>query len=134
MPAMVKGRVGEPAAPRRPTRPRLPRRLETPEEVAQVGDEAVFLNQELANVQAAGADVELLEYDGCRLTGADFSGASLDRAMFSDCVLERCDLSTLGAHGCSLVRVECLGARMLGTGWTSGTVRDVTFEECRMDM
>jgi uncharacterized protein YjbI with pentapeptide repeats len=82
----------------------------------------------------SGREAELVSLLRCRFTGTDLSDTTLDRARLLDCVVERCNLANVRATGSTLDRVGLSVLRMTGFTWVDSLVRDVTFEECRMDV
>lgn len=118
---------------RRP--PKLPASLSAarlPEDDLQDG--GVYLSLEFADLDLAGRDVASVEIDRCRYRNVSFGQAKLDRALICDSVFDRCDLANLQARDCSLLRVAVSGSRMTGLSWAEGSVREVTFDTCRMDL
>jgi uncharacterized protein YjbI with pentapeptide repeats len=86
------------------------------------------------DVDLSGCAAESIEVEQCRFRNADLAGANLDRARFTDCLFENSDLANLRAGGSSLLRVRVSASRMTGFTWTDGRVKDVTFDECRLDL
>lgn len=124
--------------PRTPTRPRLPKTLERAD-ATEVSDESTYRHLHLANLSLPehaqlAEHLALVEFDGCRLSGACFNGAQLERAMFADCVVEDCDLANLYATASSLVRTELRGSRMTGMTWADGGLREVLVTGCRANL
>jgi uncharacterized protein YjbI with pentapeptide repeats len=52
----------------------------------------------------------------------------------TDVVVERGNLANLAADELALRRVAFSGARLTGAQWTRGTLTDVVFRECRIDL
>jgi uncharacterized protein YjbI with pentapeptide repeats len=88
-----------------------------------------FLDSDLAGRSATS--VELTQ---CRFTDVDLSGTTLDRAVFTDCVVDTSNLANLRADNSSLLRVELSALRMTGFHWTGGLLHDVRFAGSRMDL
>lgn len=126
---------GKRPRPRQPVAPSLPASLSParlPED--DLKDDGVYISLEYEEADLAGRDAAAIEIDQCRFRKAGFGGTKLDRAMISDSVFQSCDLANLRARECSFIRVSFLGSRMLGLSWAEGSVRDSTFEDCRMDL
>ncbi|NJC84346.1 pentapeptide repeat-containing protein [Planosporangium mesophilum] len=86
------------------------------------------------SVEVESVEVESVEVEQCRFGGTDLSTVTLDRSRVTDCVFERANLANLRATGSSLTRVRLATSRMTGFTWADGRVRDVTFDECRLDL
>lgn len=85
-------------------------------------------------VDLSGRSAELVEFKQCRFKDVDFSGTTLDRAVFTDCVFDNSNLANLRARKSSLIRSELSVLRMTGFHWTDGLLRDVRFTESRLDL
>jgi uncharacterized protein YjbI with pentapeptide repeats len=72
--------------------------------------------------------------EGVRLRDVDLSGARLRGLRLVDVVVERGNLANTAAPELALRRVAVTGARLTGAQWTGGTVADVTFRDCRIDL
>jgi uncharacterized protein YjbI with pentapeptide repeats len=120
---------------RQPVSPKLPASL-SPARLPgdDLSDDAVYLSLEFENVDLADRSAASVEIDQCRFKAANFGRTELDRAVISDAVFVSCDFANLRARGCSLMRVSLASSRMTGMSWAEGTVREATFEGCRMDM
>lgn len=120
---------------RQPVAPKLPVSL-SPAKIPgdDLKDEGVYISLEYEEADLAGRDAASIEIDQCRFKKANFGKTELDRAMISDSVFLNCDLANLRARECSFMRVSLAGSRMLGLSWAEGSVRDTTFEDCRMDL
>ena len=69
-----------------------------------------------------------------RKVDADLSGQTIRGLSFHDVVIERGNLANLVAPELTLRRVTVTGARMTGVQWTRGTIADVVFRDCRIDL
>jgi uncharacterized protein YjbI with pentapeptide repeats len=136
MPSSSQGSLGGRSARlRQPAAPKLPVTLSSaklPDD--DLKDDGVYLSLEYADIELAKRDAVSVEIDQCRYKNVNFGQTELDRALISDSVFGGCDLANLRARDCSLVRVALSGNRMTGLSWAEGSVRDTTFESCRMDM
>jgi uncharacterized protein YjbI with pentapeptide repeats len=120
---------------RQPAAPKLSTSL-TPAKVPDddLKDDGVYLSLEYVDIELSGRDVVSIEIDQCRYKNTNFGQTKLDRALISDAVFQSCDLANLQARDCSLVRVAVTSSRMTGLQWAEGSVRETTFESCRIDM
>ncbi len=91
--------------------------------------ELAFQDLDLSGSEAVGADV-----DQCRFGNVSLGQARLRRVMFRDAEFSRCDLANLLGRECSMLRVAIEASRMTGLSYLAGTLRDVTFSNCRMDL
>lgn len=120
---------------RQPVAPRLPvslRPTKLPDD--DFTDDGVCVTQAYEDIELLARDVASIEIDQCTFKRVNLGRTKLDRAIISDSVFQTCDLANLHARECSLVRIAISGSRMLGLSWTEGSVRETTFEDCRMDM
>jgi uncharacterized protein YjbI with pentapeptide repeats len=97
-------------------------------------DDGVYLSLEYTDIELANRDVVSIEIDQCRYKNVNFGQTKLERAVISDSAFEGCDLANLHTRECSLVRVTVSSSRMTGFQWSEGSVREATFESCRMDL
>jgi uncharacterized protein YjbI with pentapeptide repeats len=97
-------------------------------------DDGVYLSLEFADLDLTKRDVASIEIDQCRYKNVNFGQTELDRAMISDAVFDRCDLANVRTRDCSMVRVGVSGSRMTGLSWIEGSIRDTTFDTCRVDL
>lgn len=80
-------------------------------------------------VEAAGFHVEQ-----CRFRGTDMAAGSWRNGMFRDCRLESVNVAGVMAQRCSMLGSQVSGARATGLQWTDGVFKDVTFQDCRLDL
>jgi uncharacterized protein YjbI with pentapeptide repeats len=99
-----------------------------------VEDEATYRSLDMFDLDLTGRVAQSVEFDGCHFKGADLGGSVLDRSGFVDCLLENCNLANVRAGEASLRRVPMSVARMTGFQWINGSLRDVAFQECRLDL
>jgi uncharacterized protein YjbI with pentapeptide repeats len=83
---------------------------------------------------APGARVGDLVIEGVRLVDADLGGARLSASGLTDVAVERGNLANLVAPDLTLRRVSFTGARLTGVAWTEGTIGDVVFRDCLIDL
>jgi uncharacterized protein YjbI with pentapeptide repeats len=122
-------------APRVPAKPRPPAALDRAAvEDHSIEDESTFRRIGFVDIDLSGQSGRSVEFEQCRFVHATLARVTLERADFADCRIETSDWANLRATASSLIRVECTGVRLTGLAWTDGTLRDVTFRECRMDL
>ncbi|WP_166384705.1 pentapeptide repeat-containing protein [Catellatospora methionotrophica] len=97
-------------------------------------DEATFRRLAFLDHDLNGQAADAAEFEQCRFTRTGLARTVLDRAMFTDCLVETSDWANLKATKSGLLRVEVSLGRLTGLHWVDGTLRDVTFRECRMDL
>jgi uncharacterized protein YjbI with pentapeptide repeats len=69
-----------------------------------------------------------------RMVDADLSGRTIKGLKLTDVAIERGNFANLVAPEPSLRRVTVAGARMTGVQWTRGSITDVSFRDCRIDL
>ena len=69
-----------------------------------------------------------------RLVDVDLSGVRVRGLRLLDVAVERGNLANLAAPELSLRRVALSGARLTGAQWARGTIADVVFRDCRVDL
>ncbi|MEU8079599.1 pentapeptide repeat-containing protein [Catellatospora citrea] len=97
-------------------------------------DEATFRRLAFLDLDLSGQAADSAEFEQCRFTRTGLAGTVLDRAAFTDCLVENSDWANLKATKSGLLRVEVSLARLTGLQWIDGSLRDVAFRECRMDL
>jgi uncharacterized protein YjbI with pentapeptide repeats len=122
-------------ARRPPARPRPPAtiQLATPGD-HDLANEATFRQLAFTDMDQSGREADSVEFDRCRFTRAVFAGTMLDRATFTDCLVENSDWANLRATKSGMQRVKLATVRLTGLHWIDGALRDVTFHDCRMDL
>ena len=68
------------------------------------------------------------------MVDADLSGQTIKGWRLHDVAIERGSLANLVAAEPSLRRVTVTGARLTGAQWTRGSIVDVVFRDCRIDL
>ena len=81
-----------------------------------------------------GARASGVVIEGVRLRDPDLGGARLSAWRLADVVVERGNLANVIAPDLVLRRVSFAGARLTGVGWTEGTIGDVVFRDCLIDL
>ncbi len=88
-----------------------------------------FTGLDLSGREAVDAEV-----DECRYSDVNLSQVTLRHAVIRDAVFERCDLANLRARDSAMNRTAARSSRMTGFSWLAGDLRDVTFDDCRIDL
>ncbi len=99
-----------------------------------IEDEATFRRLAFLDLDLSGQAGDSVEFEQCRFTRTGLAGAVLERATFTDCLVETSDWANLKTVKSGLLRVEVSLARLTGLQWLDGSLRDVTFRECRTDL
>jgi uncharacterized protein YjbI with pentapeptide repeats len=121
--------------PRDPIPPRIPETLlDSVSPVDDLVDEAeptstAFTGADLSGRKISGMVVRRSRFATCRLGTGRFERVSL-----ADCDLVDCDLANLWARKSSLVRVSITGSRATGLSWVDGGLKEVRWENCRVDL
>lgn len=118
-----------------PVKPRLSRELvpaSLPEHRPE--DDGHLHGLAFQDLTLADLDVHLLDVTESTFDSVDLSGSRLSKTTFADCRFTESDLANVQAIGSSLIRTELNGLRMTGLGFADGTVREVTFDRCRLDL
>ena len=121
--------------PRDPVKPKPPPSLDLatlPDH--ELAPEATFDRLGFYDLDLSQRSAESVEFTQCRFRGADLSGTQLDRVGLTDCLVENSNLANVRSDTGALVRVRCAMSRMTGFTATKGLVRDVEFEDCRLDL
>ena len=95
----------------------------TPPEAPRLEDDA-----------SAVGELDGTTLEEARLVNADLSGARLKGLRLLDVAIERGNLANLIAPEPMLRRISLSGARMTGVQWTRGSISDVVFRDCRIDL
>jgi uncharacterized protein YjbI with pentapeptide repeats len=121
--------------PRDPARPKPPPALELATLPGHdLEHEGTYERLGFYDIDLSGRTAESVEFNQCRFRGADLSGAQLDRVGFTDCLVENSNVANLRSDTGTLVRVRYSLSRMTGFTLVKGLVRDVEFDECRLDL
>lgn len=135
MPAQSFPRRSTSAAVRMPTRPRTPENTRTASKPDHdLADEAMFRRLEFTGLDLTGQRARSAEFDLCRFTQTGMSQVELDGATFGDCTVDNCDWANLRAHKSGMNRVALSTVRLTGLQWADGSLREVTFTDCRIDL
>jgi uncharacterized protein YjbI with pentapeptide repeats len=96
--------------------------------------EATLTRLAFLDVDLAGQRAESVEVDRCAFRKGTLAGSRLLRLSVTHCVAETVDWSNVDGAGGTLDRSVARGSRMTGLSWAAGSVRDVVFDECRLDL
>lgn len=120
---------------RAPAKPKLPGTL-SPASLPEhdLADDCIRHSLSYRDIDISQRKADSFEVERCRFQNVNFAESSFERAVFSDVVLEQCDLANLAAHGSSLIRSVLARSRMTGASLAECALRDATFESCRMDL
>ncbi len=89
--------------------------------------DVVVLEGDWANVMADGIVLRRVRFDGVRLTGANFSGSTMDNVSFSEC---RLDLGSFRFANMECVRFE--RCRMEGSDFYDAVLTSAAFIDCNL--
>lgn len=121
--------------PKEPAAPKLPTSLAVARLPAHdLEDDRTYRSMAFTGIDLSDRDVEIADFEGCRLVDTGFAGTRLRRADFVDVEFERCDLSTMAARMTTMRRSRVSSSRLTGTTWTECAFRDVLFDGCRADL
>ena len=95
-------------------------------------DEASWEGVEVAG-SFAGERASHVDVMGCRLSGAMFTGAEIDRLRLTDTVVEDCEFSGVVLTRLAAVRVEFRRCRLSSLVIAGGDCTDVRFTDCKLD-
>ncbi len=127
----------DPFAPRRLAAPRIPTdlRILVPDASDEAGD------AEWTGVHVAGwrppagvVTTATLGFRASRLEALDLSGLRLAGVSLVDCEVAGSNLANLEVRAGALVRAVVRHSRLTGLTWPGGLLRDVRFEDCRVDL
>lgn len=115
-----------------PTAPIVPETLGT----AGTGCESDEFYEQLAydGTDLIGVFAQTVEFAQCRFRSARLAGSVLPKVRFTDCLVERSDLSNLRAENGAMERLAFTDCRMTGLAVNGGLLKDVTFTDCKADL
>jgi uncharacterized protein YjbI with pentapeptide repeats len=99
-----------------------------------LADGGVYVTLAFTGLDLSGREAMDAEVDQCLYRDVDLSQVGLRRAAIRDAMFERCDLANLRARDCAMSRTAIGSSRMTGFCWLAGDLRDVTFDDCRIDL
>ena len=97
-------------------------------------DEGTYDRLGFYDLDLSSRSAKAAEFRQCRFNRVDLSGTVLNKTGFTDSLVESGNLANLHAEGSSLVRVAFTGTKLTGLHWIDGLLRDVTLQECRLDL
>jgi uncharacterized protein YjbI with pentapeptide repeats len=136
----VAGRSVRPAGRKRqrdtePAPPDLPADLVTATGAdAELGDGVVHAGLAVDDLDLSGREATEAELDQCRYRNVNLGQVRFHRSTIKDAEFINCDLANVRARESSIRRVVMRATRMTGLTWITGTIRDVTFDACRIDL
>jgi uncharacterized protein YjbI with pentapeptide repeats len=137
----VAGRSDRAVSSRRARKSRSPATPDVPAELtraelpeADLDDDVVHAGLDIRELDLSGREAAGAELDQCRYSSVSFGEVRLRRATLKDVVFDKCDLANLRARECSIRRASFAASRMTGLTWITGTMQDVTFDGCRIDL
>jgi uncharacterized protein YjbI with pentapeptide repeats len=86
------------------------------------------------DIDMSSRSAESVAFEQCRFRHANLSGSVLDRMSFADCLVENSDFANVRSDGGSLLRVRAAVSRLTGFTVVKGLLKDVVFDECRLDL
>jgi uncharacterized protein YjbI with pentapeptide repeats len=101
---------------------------------SEVVPEESFVHVQLIGVELSGLSASGLSFDESILEKVLFGEARLERLGLTDSELLRCDLAAARCTGSSFIRVGVSGTRLAGTDLSRSLIKDVVFEDCKLDM
>lgn len=113
--------------------PQLPTTLE-PADPAWLISEASLEGCSFEDADWSGITAYAVSLDEVVLDRSILAEATLDKLTARDVVLKNCDFSAARCAEVSLQRAEMKGGRMTGWDCNKGLFKDVTFENCKLDM
>jgi uncharacterized protein YjbI with pentapeptide repeats len=103
-------------------------------EVRQLATEASLTSVRLVGTDASGLRAPNMSIEEAVLEKASLLEARLEKLGLMDVELKACDLSAARCSESSFMRVRIVGGRMTGVDLNQGTLTDVVFEDCKLDM
>jgi uncharacterized protein YjbI with pentapeptide repeats len=88
----------------------------------------------LAHADLRNVQIKSLSLDESLLEKVVLAEARLTKLGVSDSKLQACDLSAARCSDGSFIRTHLVGCRMTGVDLSHCTIKDVVFEDCKLDM
>jgi uncharacterized protein YjbI with pentapeptide repeats len=119
-----------------PEKPRVAETLDPlePEPEPEDLDGASWYQISLEGVNLSGAQVDEAEIEQCRFTRVGLAGANIRHLTVVDSVIDHGDWANAVFESCGLRRVHLKENRMTGMTFIDGMVRDIVFQECKLDL
>lgn len=102
--------------------------------VQRLVTEATLDQITISYADASGLKAKNLSLDEAMLEKVLLTEARLEKLSLTDTELRACDLSAAGCSESSLIRAYIVGGRMTGVDFSRSTIKDVIFEDCKLDM
>lgn len=96
--------------------------------------ESTFRRLAFEGIDFGGQSADSVEFEQCRFRRATLAGVRLEQSSFTDCLVDNSDWANARTAKTALVRVKLTTVRLTGLQWIDGTLRDVSFQDCRMDL
>jgi uncharacterized protein YjbI with pentapeptide repeats len=97
-------------------------------------DDVMCMSLHYPDLDLSSRRAEGVEVSRCRFEGTSLVGSRLEKATFTDTVLQRCDLANMSTGNSSMVSSSVSSSRLTGLTWNGGLLRDVLIESCRADL
>jgi uncharacterized protein YjbI with pentapeptide repeats len=115
--------------------PQLPRLLSVPDDVIELfKDDDTISGVHIQSTWLSAADLDRKHLTESLLTYVDFSKMNVPRFGVLDCEFKNCNFTTAKFPESSWQRVKIDGARCSGLQITNGTLRDITFNNCKLEL
>lgn len=117
---------------RRPLRPRVDLRHQSvlPEWLPE--DDETYRCTKVTGATTGVSSLTCATFDRMQLERVSFRDARLTSVIFTDALLQNCDLAGVKAESSSMLRTEIVDSRLTGGSWSECTLRHVCFRSCRM--
>jgi len=112
---------------RRPSRPRLDLRRQSVLKEWPPDDDETYRCAKVSGATSVVASLTGATFDRMQLERVSFQGARLTSVIFTDSMLQHCDLAGLKAESSSMLRTEIVDSRLTGCSWSEGALRHVCF-------
>lgn len=114
--------------------PKKPVRSLTKSFTGRFQPEVRIENAHIELLDAVGVRAENMSIDESILERVQFVQAQLEKLGLSDVLLQGCDLSAAKCADGSWLRVHVKGGRLTGIDLSSTTLKDIIFEDCKLDL
>lgn len=105
-----------------------------PVRLDQLNSEASLERVSLTNLDASNLKATNLSLDEATLEKVQFVEARLEKLSLMDTELKICDISAARCNDSSFIRVRITGGRMTGIDLSRSAIKDVVFENCKLNM
>lgn len=118
----------------KPAAPHLPASMATVDIASDgLSEETQWWQHELTG-EALGTVADNFEIEQCRLSRVDFSNGHWERGQWRNCEVRDSNFANVQAEQCLIQRSTFHTVRGTGLQWADGTIKDVTFDGCRLDL